>query len=277
MLEIQGLSKRFGDVVAVNDVSLSIPKGQFIGIIGSSGAGKSTLLRLINRLLDPSGGSMRFDNTAVCELQGKKLREWRATCAMIFQQFNLVERLDVLGNVLLGRLGYNATLPTLIKQFSRRERDMAVGALERLGMAPHALKRADTLSGGQQQRVAIARALVQEPKLVLADEPIASLDPRNAAMVMDALRTINKDDGITVICNLHQVPTAQEYCDRLVGMAHGRVVFDGAPESLDEQKVQEIYGLEEGSEELECALNGCVPAGNPSRIRSAGQPATAQV
>ncbi len=275
MLEINGLSKRFGNVTAVDNVSLDIKEGQLVGIIGRSGAGKSTLLRLINRLVDPSGGLMRFGSSAVSELRGRQLREWRASCAMIFQQFNLVERLDVLNNVLLGRLGYNPTLPTLLKRFSKQERDMAVSALERLDMASHALKRADTLSGGQQQRVAIARALVQKPKLVLADEPIASLDPRNATMVMDALQTINADDGITVICNLHQVQTAQEYCHRIIGMAHGCVVFDGSPDELTEEKIHEIYGLEDGCEELEAALDCCLPSKAPRQHQEPREPAIA--
>jgi phosphonate transport system ATP-binding protein len=221
-----------------------------VGIIGRSGAGKSTLLRLINRLIDPTSGRIDFDDTEISALNGRSLLKWRSQCAMIFQQFNLVNRLDVLTNVLVGRLGYHRTLPTLFKIFSKSEKAMAIRALEMLDMASTALQRADTLSGGQQQRVAIARALVQEPKLMLADEPIASLDPHNATKVMEALKRINKDLGITVISNLHHLATARSYCERIIGMRSGRIVFNGAPSSLTTEKVLEIYGTDEDSEEL---------------------------
>ena len=164
---------------------------------------------------------------------------------MIFQQFNLVPRLDVLTNVLAGRLHRIPTVRALLKLFTARERALAIRALDRLGIAELALNRADALSGGQQQRVAIARALMQEPRLLLADEPIASLDPMNARLVMDALRDINRYDGITVLCNLHTLDTARAYCDRIVGMAQGRIVFDGAPDALTEDAVREIYGTTE--------------------------------
>ncbi|MGK9235626.1 phosphonate ABC transporter ATP-binding protein [Inquilinus limosus] len=243
-LVIEGLTKSFRAVNAVDDVSLTIAPGQMVGVIGRSGAGKSTLLRLVNRLADPTGGRILFDGVDVTRLKGKALRDWRARCAMIFQQFNLVSRLDVLTNVLLGRISYHWTLPSLFKQFGERERAFAIQALDRLDMAHAALQRADTLSGGQQQRVAIARALLQEPEVLLADEPIASLDPRNAKVVMDALRAINREDGITVLVNLHTLDTARHYCDRVVGMAKGRVVFDGAPEALTMDVVEQIYGVD---------------------------------
>ena len=173
MLKLENLNKHFGDVKAVNEVGLEVPSGQMVGIIGRSGAGKSTLLRLINRLVQPTSGRIRFKGTEVSTLKGKALLRWRVRCAMIFQQFNLVDRLDVLTNVLVGRLGYHKILPSLLKLFSQKEKAMAIQALDMLDMAPAALQRADTLSGGQQQRVAIARALVREPELILADEPIA--------------------------------------------------------------------------------------------------------
>jgi phosphonate transport system ATP-binding protein len=173
---------------------------------------------------------------------------------MIFQQFNLVNRLDVLTNVLVGRLGYHRTLPTLFKIFSKPEKAMAIRALDMLDMAPTALQRADTLSGGQQQRVAIARALVQEPKLILADEPIASLDPHNATKVMEALKLINEDVGITVISNLHHLATARSYCERIVGMRAGRIIFNGTPSELTTEKALEIYGTDDDDEELTKAL-----------------------
>ena len=242
MLEIRQLSKSFGRTTAVDDVSLQIPEGQMIGIIGRSGAGKSTLLRLLNRLLEPTAGAVRFAGTDVTALKGRELLAWRADCAMIFQQFNLVNRLDVLTNVLIGRINRHGTFSSLAKHFTAAERALAIAALDRLDLADQALQRADTLSGGQQQRVAIARAMLQEPKLILADEPIASLDPRNATRVMEALRTINREDGITVICNLHTLDTARSYCDRIVGMAEGAVVFDGAPQVLTQAAVHAIYG-----------------------------------
>jgi phosphonate transport system ATP-binding protein len=244
MLKVDGLAKHFANVRAVDNVNLEIPKGQMAGIIGRSGAGKSTLLRLMNRLIEPTDGQLYFGGRDITALSGVELRQWRSRCAMIFQQFNLVNRLDVITNVLIGRVGHRATLSTLIKRFAPAERAMAIQALNRLDMDAQALQRVETLSGGQQQRVAIARALMQEPEIVLADEPVASLDPRNATKVMDALRAINREDGITVIVNLHHLDTAREYCDRIIGMAAGKVVFDGAPEDLSPAFAREIYGQE---------------------------------
>ena len=242
MLELVDLSRRFGDKAAVADASLSIADGEMVGIIGRSGAGKSTLLRLINRLIDPSAGKILSGSIDVTALRGKELRAWRARTAMIFQQFNLVTRLDVLTNVMCGRL-YDMPAPrVLVKWFTPTERALAIRALDRLGMAEVALNRADALSGGQQQRVAIARALMQQPKILLADEPIASLDPLNAKLVMDALADINRRDGITVLTNLHTLDTARAYCRRIIGMAAGRIVFDGAPEALTGPVLREIYG-----------------------------------
>ena len=255
MLKITGLTKKFGDLKAVDNVSIEIPTGQMIGIIGRSGAGKSTLLRAINRLGDATTGTIFFgegDNAIdVNALKGRALREWRAHCAMIFQQFNLIPRLDVITNVLMGRIGYNGTTTTLLKLFSPSERAFAIRALDRLDISTQALQRADTLSGGQQQRVAIARALVQEPKLLLADEPISSLDPRNASIVMDALQKINREDGITVISNLHTLDTAKTYCERIIGMKQGTFIFDGAPKDLSLNLLRDIYGVGEDEEDEE--------------------------
>jgi phosphonate transport system ATP-binding protein len=240
--ELRDITRRFGDRIAVSAVNVEIPQGQMVGIIGRSGAGKSTLLRMINRLQEPSSGSIYFNGSEVSSLKGRALRNWQRDCAMIFQQFNLVPRLDVMTNVLLGRLNHRSTTMSLLKIFSRDERVMAMAALERLGIEQTALQAAGTLSGGQQQRVAIARALVQAPKMMLADEPIASLDPLNAKIVMDALRDINEREGITVITNLHTLDTARSYCERIIGMAGGRVVFDGPPQELNANAVREIYG-----------------------------------
>ena len=260
MLRVERLTKSFGSLTAVDAVTFEVPAGQMVGIIGRSGAGKSTLLRLINRLADPTSGRILCDDVAgtaidVGALKGRELRAWRARCAMVFQQFNLVPRLTVIANVLMGRVSYNATLPTLLMQFSDKDRALAIRALQRLDMVSHGLYRADELSGGQQQRVAIARALVQEPRILLADEPIASLDLRNATIVMESLRRINREDGITVLCNLHLLQTARDYCDRIIGMRKGAVVFDGPPASLTAQIAREIYGGgEPGDEDVELAL-----------------------
>ncbi len=275
MLEVSGLTKRFGTHAAVDAVSLSVPAGQFVGVIGRSGAGKSTLLRLINRLEEPSEGSIRFEGQEVSALKGRPLRAWRARCAMVFQQFNLVGRLDVLNNVLLGRSFAVPTARALLKLWSVEDRALALSALEQLDIGLLAAQRAETLSGGQQQRVAIARALLQEPDLILADEPIASLDPRNTRVVMEALRQINRELGITVLCNLHDLDLAKAYCDRLVGMAQGRIVFDGLPEDLTEEHARELYGLEAG-DVLDLAPETLLPVAmaNDSR-RFAGRRAAA--
>ena len=242
MFRLKNVTRRFGVRVAVDDVTFDIPQGQMVGVIGRSGAGKSTMLRMINRLADPSEGTIHFNDVEVSALRGASLRNWQRDCAMIFQQFNLVPRLDVLTNVLLGRLNHRPTVMSVLNLFTREERIMAIAALERLGIEQTALQPAGTLSGGQQQRVAIARALMQNPKMLLADEPIASLDPLNAKIVMDALRDINEREGITVITNLHTLDTARAYCERIIGMAAGRVVFDGPPEALDAEAVTTIYG-----------------------------------
>jgi phosphonate transport system ATP-binding protein len=244
MLVLNGVSRTFGTKTAVNSVSLSIAPGSFVGVIGRSGAGKSTLLRMINRLQDPSSGTITWNGKPVTGLTGVELRNWRTACAMIFQQFNIVGRLDVLTNVLMGRLNHTTLPRSLLKFWTRDDRAIAMSALEQFDIAGLAAQRAETLSGGQQQRVAICRALVQEPEIVLADEPIASLDPRNTKMVMDSLQRLNTHFGITVICNLHDLDIAKDYCGRLIGMAEGKVVFDGPPEALTEDAARELYGLE---------------------------------
>ncbi|MFN5035750.1 MAG: phosphonate ABC transporter ATP-binding protein [Bradyrhizobium sp.] len=244
MLVVEGLTCRFGAKAAVDNASFSIAPGSFVGVIGRSGAGKSTLLRMINRLADPTSGRILFEGTDVTALRGKALRQWRARSAMIFQQFNLVGRLDVLTNVLMGRLAQIPSWRSLAQVWPEQDRALALSALEQFDIAQLAAQRADQLSGGQQQRVAIARARVQEPDIILADEPIASLDPRNTKIVMDALLRINKHFGITVLCNLHSLDLARTYCDRLVGMAAGRVVFDGAPAALTDHIARELYDLE---------------------------------
>jgi phosphonate transport system ATP-binding protein len=256
MLVVEGLTCRFGTKAAVDNASFSIAPGGFVGVIGRSGAGKSTLLRMINRLAEPTEGRIVFDGVDVTSLRGRDLRKWRARSAMVFQQFNLIGRLDVLTNVLMGRLATVSPARALLKLWPDADKAVALAALEQFEIASIAAQRADQLSGGQQQRVAIARALVQEPDIILADEPIASLDPHNTKVVMDALQRINRDFGITVICNLHSLELARSYCGRLIGMAAGRVVFDGTPEQLTELEAQRLYGLESGRTHSSARPNG---------------------
>ena len=240
-LQLEGLTRRYGKLGALNGVNLEIPPRQFVVVIGPSGAGKSTLLRLINRLVEPSAGRIVADGADVTGLRGKALRRWRSQAAMIFQGFNLAPRLDALTNVLVGRLVDTPAWRSVMRLFTRAEQLQALAALDELGLADRAFERTERLSGGQQQRVAIARALLQQPRYILADEPVASLDPRNAEVVMDALRTVNREHGITVICNLHNVDLARSYADRVVALRSGRVVFDGRPEQLAETRTQTIY------------------------------------
>ncbi|MGC6391534.1 MAG: phosphonate ABC transporter ATP-binding protein [Alphaproteobacteria bacterium] len=244
MLKISNLSKNFGKVTALANVTLDFDEPAMVGIIGRSGAGKSTLLRTINRLSDASSGEILFNGQNVLSFRGKQKRDWHKDCAMIFQQFNLVPRLDVLTNVILGNLNHQSELRSLLKFFTKEERLRALELLERFGMDQTALQRAETLSGGQQQRVAICRAMMQEPKLLLADEPIASLDPLNAKLVMESLYSIQRNDGLMVMCNLHTLDTARTYCDRIIGMRLGQVVFDGIPSDLSDDLAREIYGVE---------------------------------
>jgi phosphonate transport system ATP-binding protein len=244
MLVVEGLTCRFGIKAAVDNASFSVVPGGFVGVIGRSGAGKSTLLRSINRLAPTSEGRILYKGVDVTALRGAALRRWRARSAMIFQQFNLVGRLDVLTNVLMGRLSEVPSWRSLMQLWPESDVAVAMSALEQFDMGSLAAQRADQLSGGQQQRVAIARAMVQEPEIILADEPIASLDPRNTRIVMDALLRINRHFGITVLCNLHSLDVARNYCDRLIGMAAGRIVFDGAPSALTDHIARELYDLE---------------------------------
>ncbi len=248
-MQVIGVTKAFGQTLAVNDVSFTVEKPQMIGVIGRSGAGKSTLLRIINRLTPATRGQIVIDGCDALQLKGKAMRAWQRDCAMIFQQFNLVPRLEVVTNVMLGRLNGHSNLKSLFSVFSRGEIEEALEALDRLGIADQALKRAEALSGGQQQRVAIARALMQHPKMILADEPIASLDPLSAEVVMKSLREIHERDGLTVICNLHTLDTARTYCERVIGMLHGRMVYDGPAEGLTKDVVRDIYGAEQDLDE----------------------------
>jgi phosphonate transport system ATP-binding protein len=243
MLRFDKITKTYGANTAVQSASFCVNEPMMLGIIGRSGAGKSTLLRVLNRLTDTTSGEITFDGLNVTALQGAAKRSWQSQCAMIFQQFNLVPRMDVVSNVLHGTLNRQSTLATMFNLYPDEDIHKAIDILDRLGIAEHAPKRAEALSGGQQQRVAIARALMQDPRIILADEPIASLDPMNAQIVMQSLRDIHEQDGRMVIANLHTLDTARRYCDRVIGMRDGKIVFDGVPELLTTDMAREIYGV----------------------------------
>ena len=262
-LKVSKLKKEFGSTVALNSVSFESTDNEFIGIIGRSGAGKSTLLRVLNRLTTETEGKVFAGSIDILELKGSQKRQWQSQCAMIFQQFNLVPRLDVITNVILGRLFYQSTFRSTLRFFTKEERSDALDLMNRFGVAPTALQRAETLSGGQQQRVAICRAMMQNPKIILADEPIASLDPLNARLVMEALQSINSNEKIKVICNLHTLDTARTYCDRIIGMRSGEIVFDGKPSDLSDAKAREIYGVE-ADEAFEASVTST--SLNPSQV-----------
>lgn len=245
MLRIENLTKVFEDgTVALKDVSFEVEDGEFLAVIGLSGSGKSTLLRCINRLIEPTDGRVIWNDMDITAAKGRELRRIRRQIGMIFQQFNLVKRSSVMTNVLSGRLGYANPYSSLIHQFSGADRRRAINALERVGIAEKAHNRADQLSGGQQQRVAIARALMQEPKLMLADEPVASLDPVLSHSIMQYLELLNRQDDITVICSLHFLDLVHRYASRVVGLKAGEVVFDGLPDELTPERFKEVYGEE---------------------------------
>jgi len=246
MLEIRNVTKKYGEVTALDDVSLAIEKGQFVSIIGRSGAGKTTLLRCINRMVDASAGQIYLNGTDIRGLRMSDLRRARARIGMIFQHYNLVQRLTVMENVLHGRLGYKRTLDGMIGHYTHREKTLAVETLVMLGLVEQMYKRCDELSGGQKQRVGIARALVQEPHIILCDEPIASLDPGSAKVIMDHLRRACDQLGITILLNLHQVDVALRYSDRIIGINSGRIVYDGSPADLSREMIHEIFGSEAG-------------------------------
>ncbi len=267
MLHIDALTKRFGDTTAVDAANIVVEKPTMIGVIGRSGAGKSTLLRMINRLSDATEGSIFFEGEDVTALRGAAKRGWQSRCAMIFQQFNLVPRMDVVSNVLHGTLNKRSTFATVFNLYPQSDIHKAIEILDRLGIAEQAPKRAEALSGGQQQRVAIARALMQDPRIILADEPIASLDPMNAQVVMQSLRTIHEEDGRMVIANLHTLDTARRYCDRVIGMREGRIVFDGVPAQLTTGVARDIYGA--GADFSEAATSTEIETLDRQEVRTA--------
>lgn len=243
MLQFQNISKTFPDgTQALKNVSLTVNAGEFVVIVGLSGAGKSTLIRCVNRLVEPTTGTLLVDGADVTKMSDGELRRWRTKVGMIFQNYNLVRRSSVLRNVLAGRLGHTGTMRSLLGLFEKADIEMAKRALDRVGIAEKVYTRADSLSGGQQQRVSIARALCQNPKILLADEPVASLDPPTSHSVMRDLKRINREDKITTLVNLHFIDMAQEYADRIIGMRAGEVVFDGPASDVTEKTFEEIYG-----------------------------------
>jgi phosphonate transport system ATP-binding protein len=248
MLEIQNLTKVYDDgTVALKDVSFNVLDGEFLVVIGLSGSGKSTLLRCINRLIDPTGGEIIWNGVNITELEGDELRKTRRQIGMIFQHFNLVKRSSVLKNVLAGRLGYTSSWNSLFGRFSAEDQDKAWGALDRLGIEDQAHKRADELSGGQQQRVGVARALMQEPQMILADEPVASLDPVLAHSIMQYLEMLNQEDKMTIVCSLHYLDLVQRYSTRVIGLRQGEIVYQGSRadiQAMTDEEFKDIYGEE---------------------------------
>ncbi|MFZ3587803.1 phosphonate ABC transporter ATP-binding protein [Bacillus sp. DJP31] len=243
MLEVKQLQKQYQKTSrpALRNVSFSIKQGEFVAVLGLSGAGKSTLIRCMNRLVEPTSGEILWNGEPVLSYKGEKLRKYRSSIGMIFQSFNLIERLTTLTNVLVGRLG---TIPLgrgLFLRFTIQEKEQALYALERVGLKEFAHQRVSQLSGGQRQRVAIARALVQNPKIILGDEPVASLDPNTSLQIMSILKEINEQDQITMMINLHDVRLAKEFATRIIGIANGQVVFDGKPDQLSAVDLENIY------------------------------------
>lgn len=257
LLEIRDLQHSYnGGVPVLRGIDFKLARGEFVGVIGLSGSGKSTLLRCINRLIEPAAGQIYVrgeffqdggpnETVEVLKLDHARLRQLRRRIGMIFQQFNLAKRLSVIDNVLAGGLGYQPVLRTTLRIFSPDERRQALANLKRVGLLEHAYKRADALSGGEQQRVAIARTLMQRPALILADEPVSSLDPRLSRVVLDILKRVCREDGITALVSLHTIELTREYADRVIGLRNGQIVFDGPPAELSAATVDVIYHRED--------------------------------
>ena len=255
MLTLSLVNKRYatGDHALVG-INLTLPPGQVMALIGPSGAGKSTLIRCVNRLVEPTSGSIRLEGTELTRLSGRKLREARRAMGMIFQEYALVERLTVMENVLSGRLGYVGFWRSFLRRYAQEDITEAFRLLERVGLSHAMDKRADALSGGQRQRVGIARALIQQPNLLLVDEPTASLDPKTSRLIMRLIRELCNERKLAAIINIHDVALAQQFADRIVGLRAGKIVFDGAPQELDAQALTTIYGEEEWDSRLNTAV-----------------------
>jgi phosphonate transport system ATP-binding protein len=244
VLEVKNLRAAYGERQILKGVSFSLQADDFFAIIGPSGAGKSTLIRCVNRLVEPSGGEVLFNGRDIVKVPVQELREVRRNIGMIFQEFNLIERLSVIDNVLTGRLGYTGTLRSLFRAYTKADIEQALKLLDRVGLSEHIDKRADRLSGGQRQRVGIARALIQNPKLLLVDEPTSSLDPKIAREVMGLIREMAREFHIPVLCNIHDVDLACDFCTQVIGLQDGVKKFDGPPDRLDKRALQEIYAME---------------------------------
>ena len=244
VLEVKNLRAAYGERQILKGVSFSLKADDFFAIIGPSGAGKSTLIRCVNRLVEPSGGEVLFNGRDITKVAMPELREVRRNIGMIFQEFNLIERLSVIDNVLTGRLGYTGTLRSLFRAYTKADIEQALKLLDRVGLSEHVDKRADRLSGGQRQRVGIARALIQNPKLLLVDEPTSSLDPKIAREVMGLIREMAREFHIPVLCNIHDVDLACDFCSHVIGLQDGIKKFDGPPAELDKRALQDIYAME---------------------------------
>ncbi|REK22618.1 MAG: phosphonate ABC transporter ATP-binding protein [Actinobacteria bacterium] len=245
MLRVEHLTKVYDDgTVALSDVSFEVPDGQFLAVIGLSGSGKSTLLRCINRLIDPTEGRITWHGEDITAASQEDMRRIRRRIGMVFQHFNLVYRSKVITNVLAGRLGYTSPALAIVNRFSKADRQRAMAQLERVGLAGKANNRSEELSGGQQQRVGIARAMMQDPEMILADEPVASLDPVLAHSIMQYLEAINREDKVTVICSLHFIDLVHRYGQSVIALNEGKLVFEGLPSEIDDQMFKDIYGQE---------------------------------
>jgi phosphonate transport system ATP-binding protein len=244
VLEVKNLRAGYAGREILKGVSFTVGAGDFLAIIGPSGAGKSTLIRCINRLVEPAGGEIVFNGADILAANARELRTVRRNIGMIFQEFNLIERLSVIDNVLTGRLGYTGVVRSLFRAYSRQDIRQALMLLDRVGLAGHVDKRADRLSGGQRQRVGIARALIQNPKLLLVDEPTSSLDPKISREVMTLIREVAGEFEVPVLCNIHDVELATEFCTRIVGLQDGVKKFEGRPGELDQQALRGIYAME---------------------------------
>jgi len=246
LLEVRDLDARYSKSGPniLKSISFDVESDDFFAIIGPSGAGKSTLIRCINRLVPPSGGTIRFDGRDVTALPARELRTLRRDIGMIFQEFNLINRMSVMDNVLSGRLGYLGNFRTLFRAFPRKDITQALELLHRVGLEEHVDKRADELSGGQRQRVGIARALIQGPKLLLLDEPTSALDPKISREVMGLIKTMAKEYGVPCLCNIHDVNLAMEFCNKIIGLQDGVKMFDGPTEEMDQSRLDEIYSME---------------------------------
>ena len=245
IMSIENLNKEYSKGKSVlKDVNFEIKQGELLSIIGPSGAGKSTLLRSINRMIEPTSGKITFDKQNITNVKGRDLRNMRTNIGMIFQHYNLVDRLSVFENVMHGTLGYKNSLQGIFSLYTESEKEEAIDIITELGIEDHIYKRCDELSGGQKQRVGIARALVQKPKIILCDEPISSLDPSSSRVIMEHLRKICSEKGITVIVNLHQVDVAKNYSDRIIGLNSGEIVFNGHPTEINKEVIQAVYGTD---------------------------------